>query len=305
MRLTSDYRKSVLFVGYCEGEEFKPRGTAFLFAFDDGHYLVTAQHVALQLGDDPFYIRINCHDETARSIPFDPLSLNLRWYFHEDDNVDLAVMPIHYLLDKRVLDVKTLHCDMLADDAAISQWSIGAGDLCYAVGLFRLLVGEKRNLPVVHRGSIATMPGDEKIPVLDWKAPKSEGIRLVEGYLVELTNLKGLSGAPVFVRPSVTLSDQTAFDKHTLTTYTNTLLLLGVWISSWDVRAHDTMTDIDRGDTRLPLGMGIVVPIAKLIEILQSESAKSQRQAAAREIDARLKSSADEDEFFRKGPQLL
>lgn len=43
--------------------------------------------------------------------------------------------------------------------------NIGIGDMCYTIGLFHLLSGKKRNLPIVHTGNIALLPEDEKISV--------------------------------------------------------------------------------------------------------------------------------------------
>jgi hypothetical protein len=77
---------------------------------------------------------------------------------------------------------------------------IGIGELTYTIGLFRLMSGAMRNLPVVHFGSIAMVP-DERIPVQDWR-DRNKTFE-VEGYLVETQGLEGLSGSPVFVRQSV------------------------------------------------------------------------------------------------------
>jgi hypothetical protein len=56
----------------------------------------------------------------------------------------------------------------------------------------------------------------------------------IEGYLVELQNLKGLSGSPVFVRPTVDmegLQDETGAGVIGLVT-TAQVLLLGIWQGS-------------------------------------------------------------------------
>src|SRR5258708_16164609 len=107
--------------------------------------------------------------------------------------------------------------------------------MCYTVGLWRLLEGKERNLPVVHTGNIARLPGEEKIPV---RAPNKVGGReMVDGYLIEAQTLKGLSGSPVFVRPScsVTLQARDAADPHTpekplpLVAYRESVRLIGLW----------------------------------------------------------------------------
>lgn len=84
--------------------------------------------------------------------------------------------------------------------------NIGVGNFTYTIGLFRLLSGEKRNLPVCHFGTIAMLPGDERIPVTDWTDPDGRRRILVEGYLVKSQSLNGLSGSPVFVRPEIGLN---------------------------------------------------------------------------------------------------
>jgi hypothetical protein len=61
---------------------------------------------------------------------------------------------------------------MMATDAIVKHAQLGAlgvGDFTYTIGLFRLMSGERRNLPIVHFGTVAMVPGDEKIPVRDWR----------------------------------------------------------------------------------------------------------------------------------------
>jgi hypothetical protein len=125
----------------------------------------------------------------------------------------------------------------LADKKTILEERIGTGDICYAVGLFQLLAGKKRNLPIVHTGNLALTAGEEAIPVRDWHCyPQRGKIRYVEGHLVELQNLKGLSGSPVFVRASHDILDlpTDAGGTANIRVSRNDIHLLGVWQSSWD-----------------------------------------------------------------------
>src|SRR5437764_14482248 len=92
----------------------------------------------------------------------------------------------------------------MADANYVKSQRVGIGDLTYTVGLFRLLSGNKRNLPIVHSGIVSMMPSDERIPVRDWRPP--HGRIFVEGYLVETGSLEGLSGSPVFMHPTITVS---------------------------------------------------------------------------------------------------
>lgn len=135
-------------------------------------YLVTAKHVAKPLLNAPFLIRVNIIDGTAQNRHTDE---EVEWYSHPDSDVDLAVSPFNY--DFTGCDVKAIPSDIIASgEVADANW-VGSGDATYTVGLFSLLQGEKRNLPVVHSGSIALMPSDETVPVRDWDTPN--GVRYV------------------------------------------------------------------------------------------------------------------------------
>jgi hypothetical protein len=85
------------------------------------------------------------------------------------------------------------------------KYGVGIGDFCYTVGLFRVLSGNKQNLPVVHFGTIARPiygPDEEPIPIKDWRDPDGKKTIQANAYLIESQSLSGLSGAPVFVRVS-------------------------------------------------------------------------------------------------------
>jgi hypothetical protein len=210
-------------------------------------------------------------------------------------------MPFHFHLDKKLFDVLQMHEGMIASEPLLRQWGIGPGEMCYVVGLFRLMAGEKRNLPIVHMGNIAAMSGDEAIPVQDWLAAEStSAIRRVNGYLVEVSNLKGLSGSPVLVRPDVVLGDHKVMEKHSVRAYTSSVFLLGVWQSSWDAKP-DEVVAVEKGNPiRVPVGMGVVVPVAKLMEILDSEPVTREREQFMLEFDAKVAAGLKLDTFYRR-----
>ena len=98
VRLVDDARKCVVYLGYPEvghDKRIEPVGTGF-FVFvsgenDDGaSYLVTARHVAEELGADPFGVRLDQPDGRGRVDYVD----QAEWFFHPtDNNVDGAVLP--------------------------------------------------------------------------------------------------------------------------------------------------------------------------------------------------------------------
>ena len=150
---------------------------------------------------------------------------------------------------------------------------VGIGDMVYTVGLFKLMSGRNRNLPIVHTGNIAMLPGDERVPIHDWEKPK--GRRWVEAYLVESQSLDGLSGSPVFARPTMELhfSDaKVAIAPH------QKLLLLGIWQAAWDAKPDEVLASGVGRNVKVPVGLGVVVPAPKLLELLEDPKLKQERK---------------------------
>jgi hypothetical protein len=193
-------------------------------------------------------------------------------------------MPINLDFKADGISALFLGADMAATTADLEAGEIGPGDQCYAVGLFRLRAGKGRNLPIVHTGNLAMMPDDELIPCQDWSRP--EKTRLVEGFLVEMTNLDGLSGSPVFIRPL-------AFDfdpqelipgprfKTEATLSRANVQLLGIWQGSWD---GESAVKDSRNRSRVPFGVGVVTPATKLLELLEQPEVASERDSFLEQV---------------------
>lgn len=293
MRLSEDARRSVVFLGHLldsdDENSFTAQATGFFVRYGGIPYLITAAHVAVGLGDDPFQMRLNRLDGGAGIINFDPTLDGLdKWFLHPEPSVDIAALAFPFAFRADGWDHVSIAENLLLSDADVAGHDIGPGDTCYAVGLFRLLQGKQRNLPVVHRGSIAAMPSDELIPLKNWRA---EGKVQTRAYLVEATNLKGLSGSPVLIRPTINImahrlqvegKGETATwqpgPAAGLSAPSCDVALLGVWSASWDAQTDEVLS-LDQGrEVRVPLGLGVVVPTARLIELLESGPVKAQRQ---------------------------
>jgi hypothetical protein len=291
MRISDSTRKCVFFIGQSDGRGgFIAAGTGFFLGHKRCRYLVTAQHIAHSIGDSPFAIRLNKNDGTSDSLPIDPILDGLRWFSDTSDpNVDLAIMPFNCDLRPQGVDNLYLRSEILATETKRKEWNIGNGDACYAIGLFQFVAGKKRNLPVVHTGNIALMPGDELIPVQDWLAPQGSGKkRHVEGFLLELQNLKGLSGSPVFVRPTVEIEGLRTEEGREFTArmLNREIFLLGLWQSSWDAPPDEIMA-IERGENiRVPVGMGVVVPADKILALLEIPQLEELRREQYAKWDA-------------------
>ena len=278
MRLNSDLRKCVAFVGYVaddeKGEpEFKPAGTGFFIHYGGVCYFVTARHVA-EVVTPPFTLRAT--NERGEPVSVDIVGAG--WFYHPDEDVDLAmVLGIPQ-------SVPSLARDCLLTPEIAKERSVGTGDECYIVGLYRLLYGKKKNQPVVHSGNLAMLPEDEKISQR-WH---DGTVRYVEGYLVEAQTLEGLSGSPVFVRHVWQVPG--TGDQYAM--MLGDAYLLGVWSGAWDAPPGEVLSLERPGAQRVPVGMGVTVPTYKLLELLEMPKVVEHRKRRLEEEGAASQDSA-------------
>lgn len=287
-------RKCVVFLGFQDGPagtaRIIPSGTGFLLSggklLGGGSYLVTSRHVAQKL-DPPFVIRLNKKGGGADVVEVQRED-DMIWHFPADKAVDLAIASF---VAPQWADAHYWKADHVLREFKMGTKNIGAGDPAYVVGLFHFLHGTEKNRPVVYTGHVAMLPEDEKIPV--------EGVE-VEGYLVQANAISGCSGAPVFAQrvipvnvPNSMLEHKTDKPDYALKgDIPGSLWLLGVWQSSWKVKGAEIVAikiDDSGSDNAAseragpaPLGMGVVVPAYKLIELLETAPLKAAREAAQR-----------------------
>jgi hypothetical protein len=284
MAVSDDVRKSVVFLAKAvppkDGNptnEIEYGGTGFLVSYQDGdgiwsRYLVTCRHVAEQLDVD-FYMRLNTVGGSVELAPVEQAN----WQYHDDKTVDIAATSIG--LNANYFDHLALPLSMRAS----KDQHFGCGQRVHIVGLFRLHMGSKRNVPIVHTGHIAALPDPaEKIPLTNEATGQTD---LVESYLVEAQTLKGLSGSPVFVHEYAMISE-----KPMVLTFGD-MKLLGVYQGAWDGRPGKILAD-DRnlsGGQRVPLGMGMVVPIERVMELIEgnAQMKKWREEIRQRELSKR------------------
>ncbi len=268
--------ETVVFIGFADSSSptgIRCEGTGFLLHYKGTGYLVTVRHVAELIGSDPFVIRVNRRGK-AELVPGDMVE----WAFHPDQLVDLAAVPIT-LPTSGGFDCQYLSDDALLKPESFSAEGVGIGSLSYVIGLFRFIQGKEKNLPIVHAGNVALMPPiGEKIPVWNEKTKTPD---LVEGYLIESVAINGASGSPVFARGTITygpiVTDQGA--KSHASWPEAKLYLLGVFQGAWFAPPDPTVAGTVRarqGDV-VPVGVGIVVPAHKLIELLETPEMQENR----------------------------
>ena len=286
MHVPSKARRSVIFIGEMTGGKFMPRATAFLAASGDERgrsvhfpYLITAEHVIAGMAykQKEIFVRYNLKDGTARVESIHAA----KWWYHPScpERTDVAVAPIAF--DWDIVDHE---CVPLFSYDPLSDWPIlkrpgsgyGLGDETFAIGLFRSHYGTQRNMPIVRIGNISALP-EEPIRT-------EHGSGFIDGYLVEMRSIAGLSGSPVFVdRPEVPprgfIAD-TRYKPDPENVNWFRYHFLGLIHGHFDVPSplEDMASEDDRTATGINTGMGIVIPAIMVLETLYQEELIEERK---------------------------
>jgi hypothetical protein len=269
-----EVRKCVIFLQYQSGQGPQFAGTAFLVALKDElnpgewfTYAVTAKHVIEFIRenspDDDVHVRANlsaggtatfaAHASLWLPHPTDSTTDVAVLEWPDDDGFDVLKFPLPYAA---------------ATEVEMRQAGIGVGDEVFLVGLFHLHHGRDRNIPIVRVGNIAAMP-EEPVQV-------GTGGELMDAYLIEARSIGGLSGSPVFVQPGG--APLMNFPETPLAV--PAIFLLGLMHGHWNIDAAQIDDGLSGEATRerLNTGIGVVVPITKVLETIQQERLAQRRK---------------------------
>jgi hypothetical protein len=276
MRLPDQVLHTCCFLSH-KTQEIKFGGTAFVASVRGAHgnafmYLVTAKHVAEALEHGPFVIGLNQKRGGRALLDVD----DAKWYYHptEPNAVDAAVTifnPEHY----ETLNVEWVHEEMFATPGVMQQAGIGIGDEISAVGLFTRFSGKDEYFPIARIGNLAMLP-KERIPVAEFDP--------MEAYLAEGRSIGGLSGSPVFVRQTVNITLQG--DKGAMLPFAGTgqIYFLGLMHGHWRVeKAALEKAGIEASEA-VNMGVSIIVPAHKILEILYQPELVKMRKNIDKEI---------------------
>lgn len=257
MRVPDQVRKTVVFVGLPETPDPQYRGTGFIVTVpgtQDNHFafMVTARHVAEKLEGNDFYIRAN--KKCGGMVELRGFGDNPWWYHPtEREFVDCAV-TLFAPAQLRELDVEHIPIALFADEEKIRAHNIGVGDEVFITGLFTKVTETAQNVPIVRVGNVAMM--------LEEKIPFHNG--MYTAHLIESRSIGGLSGSPVFVRPSVALQVGTEDDKPVILNAAGKILFFGSVIGHWEVPVGFTLTQAEA----VNMGIAPVVPAIKISEVI-------------------------------------
>jgi len=273
MRVPDAIRDCVAYLGLlvtdASGEQkVSLGGTGFFVMLESGDipglsyiFLVTAAHVAEKLEGKDFAIRMNTKAGTA---DFARSGANVRWWYHPDRQVDVALVPWAPPLEHFEYKVLPL-LDMVVTDEVVRSEHVGLGDEVFLTGLFANLVGNKKNIPIVRIGNIAMMP-DEPVPT-------ERGSMMA--YLIESRSLGGLSGSPAFVNP--VRGDR--------------FFLLGVVHGHWKIPTDPNNV--------VNMGIALVTPAERILEVIHQPELLDMRKRHEENLKEGTLPSPDAATSFR------
>jgi hypothetical protein len=278
MMVPDEIRKCVGFIYFKREGQWMPAGTAFFLAVpmegtsDGTHsYVVTAKHVIdwvrFRSDDGKAVLRLNMPPGAERSLAMISIDVD-EWHTHPTDtSVDVAVLPG----GPGGFDHLIIHSEMSLTPDLVREHQIGPGDEVFMTGLFVNHFGNRRNIPIVRAGNIAAMP-EEKV---------ATPLGPIDAYLVESRSIGGLSGSPAFVYLGVVrkLGEQVQFAQGS--NPGGIYFLMGLVHGHWDAKIgaeHDAMVEDGLAKEAVNMGIAIVVPIDKVIEVIMQDDLEPQRK---------------------------
>ncbi|MCK5577053.1 MAG: trypsin-like peptidase domain-containing protein [Dehalococcoidales bacterium] len=258
--------------------DIKP-GTAFFVSapldIPDHHdcYLITAKHVIEGIKeksiDQKVYVRMNLKSAPAKFVQA-PIE---KWLFHpEEANVDVAIF--NWIPQQDIYDYRIVPINMAATEDVIKREEIGVGDDVFLTGLFVNHYGLERNIPIIRVGNIASMP-EEKV--------RTEKLGDIDAYLVEARSIGGLSGSPVFAYLGAMrrIGNKVQMGRQGPLFY-----WLGLMHGHFDRSKLelDNLVEDSLINLKINMGIAIVVPVWKVIEVINQEIFMKRREEASKAV---------------------
>lgn len=280
MLVHEQFRKCVTFLYADSTDEAgvrkrEPIGTALFVAVpipslhDAGViYAVTARHVVegAERNGLPLFLRMPKRDGTYEDQPAPAEA----WERHPKTDVAAAAVRVSIPED----DLRVMSADALATNELLETQAVSEGDDVFFSGLFAPHYGVGRPQPIIRFGNISLMPREPVTVQID---PVTEA--QVDAYLVEARSWGGQSGSPAFL--------YFAPDRHpgsiTFTQGQPTFVVLGIVQGHWRHKAGALAPDPSgEGLIEINMGISIVIPAQKVMEVLMAERLKAQRDEIAK-----------------------
>lgn len=182
-KLIDEIKKTVVFLGkVSDKNKIKFDATGFLVGIQDIYHLVTAKHVLLDqsgnIDDSRMLVFFNSKDGkiARRSIGETKSKFSVDWIFHENKEVDIAIIP--FGLDLQKDDVKIIPDNRFTGIESLFEL-YDVFFLSYQPGI----EPQKRISPIIRTGTISVINDDRT-------------------FYIDASAFPGNSGSPVFLKPS-------------------------------------------------------------------------------------------------------
>jgi hypothetical protein len=137
-------------------------------------------------------------------------------------------------------------------------------------------------MPILRHGILSMLPD----------APIQVDSGFEEVYLTEVRSIGGISGSPVYVRRTIHLS--TTDDGDEVSGLGTRFYLLGLMRTHWDINAgklNQQRLEVTRDGVNM--GIGVVVPSAKIIEVINHPDFVVARQEAEERLRDSIRTTSD------------
>ena len=187
---------------------------------------------------------------------------HLLW-FQDPNNQASDVVAFPFAPDEKVFDAVGISISLFADEELIKNEKVIEGDALYFVGLMPQYYGDRKNYPLLRKGSLALLT-DEAIDTPSGKQ---------HVYLADMPSWPGNSGSPVLLN----LGGQR--EGGLMAGFR--LYFLGVLLAYYsNMRTGQTVdTATITGGDPSNIGISLVLPATTLRHVLDSELAKKQRDS--------------------------
>jgi hypothetical protein len=187
-------------------------------------------------------------------------------------------------------DITSIPAESFIKREDIDGDRIGLGDEVFMPGLFHLTQGGgKRNVPIIRQGTLAIVPDD---PVY-LEVGRDKGF--CEAYLIEARSIGGLSGSPVIVRRTKSIvceADGTSEKVHGVGALP---YFMGLAHGHWDVKESqlNSQTIIPDSQRGVNLGIAIVVPAHKVLEVINHPDLVAMRERTEERLSKMIAPTPD------------
>jgi hypothetical protein len=277
MQVPDEIRKCVMFICYESKDGLRNAGTAFLISVpitDEriAVYIVTAKHVieGVRKFSIDQNVRLRYNTKKTKGVAYITSKFS-QWILHPSDDVAI----LNWTPPQDIVDYRTIPIKMIASQEVIKQQKIGVGEEVFLTGLFASHYGTDRNIPIMRVGNIAAMP-EEKVYVKDFGQ--------IDAYLVEVRSIGGLSGSPVFVYLG---SWRIENGTMKLGGKRETFYWLGIIHGHYDqdLLDMDGLTPDALRNLKINMGIAIVTPSTKVLDIINREDLVKEREELKKRIE--------------------